>query len=75
MNKLIAAGSRYLKRMDLTDVALLKLCVGSLGVLVGLGCAKRHRKGAGLVAGLLFALTYVPLMGKFLATLLDTAED
>lgn len=75
MNKLIAAGSRYLKRMDLNDVALLKLCVGALGVLVGLGCAKRHKKGAGLVAGFLFVLTYVPLMGKFLATILDTSED
>ena len=49
--------------------------MGALGVLVGLGCAKRHKKGAGLVAGLLFVLTYVPLMGKFLATILDTSED
>lgn len=76
MRRLIAAGNLYLKKMDLTDVALLKICVGALGVIVGLGAAKRHRRSAGLLAGLLFALTYVPLMGKFLGVLVDTgAED
>lgn len=71
MKKLIAAGNLYLKKMDLTDVALLKLCLGSLGVLIGLGCAKRHKKGAGFLAGFLFILTYVPLMGKFLRAVID----
>lgn len=75
MNKLIAAGNLYLEKMDLTDVALLKICVGALGVLVGLGAAKRHRRSAGFLAGLLFALTWVPLMGKFLGVLVDTGTE
>lgn len=74
MNKLIAAGNLYLKKMDLTDLALVKLCVGALGVLVGLGAAKRHKKSLGLFASALFALTWVPLMGKFLRVITATEE-
>lgn len=65
MKKLIAAGNLYLKKMDLFDIALLKLCLGALGVLIGLGVARKHRKSAGVLAGLVFCLTYVPLMGRF----------
>lgn len=74
MNKLLAAGNLYLKKMDLTDVALLKLCVGALGVLIGLGCAKRHRKSVGFFAGFLFVVTWIPVMGKFVRALTDTEE-
>lgn len=74
MNKLVAAGKLYLKKMDLFDVALLKLCVGSLGVLVGLAAARKHRKGAGMAAGLIFCLTYVPLMGRFFRALVTVEE-
>ena len=65
MKNLIAAGNLYLKKMELTDMALLKLCVGALGVLIGLGAARKHKKGAGALAGLVFCLTYVPLLGRF----------
>lgn len=76
MNKLIAAGNLFLKKMDLTDVALLKLCVGALGVLVGLGAARRHKRSMGFFAGSLFAFTLVPLMGKFIRALTDAdVED
>lgn len=74
MNKLIAAGNLYLKKMDLTDVALLKLCAGALGVLVGLSAAKRHKKSTRRFAFALFAFTGVPLVGKFLRALTDTED-
>ena len=74
MKNLIAAGNLYLKKMELTDVALLKLCVGALGVLIGLGAAKKHKRGAGLLAGLVFCVTYVPLMGRFLRAIV-AGED
>lgn len=76
MSKLIAAGNLYLKKMDLTDVALLKLCMGSLGFLGGLWAARRNQKAAGVLASLLFLGTYIPLMGKFLSVLVQTdGED
>lgn len=74
MKKLTAAGNLYLKKMDLTDMALVKLCCTSLGVLVGLKCAKRHKKGAALLAGGVFAATWVPIMGKFVRALTETEE-
>lgn len=75
MNNLIAAGNLFLKKMDLTDMVLVKLCVGSLGVLAGLRAARRHKKGAGLMAGALFAATWVPLMGKFLRVVTTADEE
>ena len=74
MKKLIAAGNLYLKHMNLTDIALIKLCVGALGVLVGLKAARRHRKCAGTAAALVFLATYVPLMGRFLSALVRTED-
>ena len=74
MKKLIAAGNLYLKQINLADVALLKLCVGALGVLVGLKAARRHRRGAGILAGIVFLVTYVPLMSRFLSALVRTEE-
>ena len=75
MKKLIAAGNLYLKKMDLTDIALLKLCLGALGGLIGLGAARRHRKGAGVLAGLVFCLTYLPLMGRFFRAIVTGDEE
>ena len=74
MKKLIAAGNLYLKHINLADVALLKLCVWALGVLVGLKAARRHRRGAGILAGIVFLVTYVPLMSRFLSALVRTEE-
>ena len=75
MKKLIAAGNLYLKKMDLTDIALLKLCLGALGVLIGLGAARRHRKSAGVLAGLVFCLTYLPLMGRYFRAIVTEDEE
>lgn len=75
MKKLIAAGNLYLKKIELTDIALIKLCVGAIGVLVGLGAAKKHKRTAGLLAGVLFVATYIPLMGKLIRVLVDSEED
>ena len=74
MKKLIAAGNLYLKQINLADIALLKLCMGALGVLVGLQAARRHRRGVGVAAALVFLVTYVPLMGRFLTSLVRVEE-
>ena len=75
MKKLIAAGNLYLKQINLADIALLKLCLGALGVLIGLGAARRHRKSAGVLAGLVFCLTYLPLMGRFFRAIVTGDEE
>ncbi len=67
LNKLLCAGNRYLKEMDLADMAALKFCLASMGVLMGLGVSARHKKPVGLLAAILFVGTYIPLMSKFIA--------
>lgn len=74
MKKFIAVGNRYLKKMDLTDVALLKICLTALGVLIGLGGSKRHKKSMSLLAGFAFMGTWIPLMAKFFRAILAQEE-
>lgn len=74
MKKLIAAGNRYLKEMDLSDISLLKICLTALGVLIGLGGSKRHRKSMSLLAGFAFVGAWIPLMMKFFRFILTTEE-
>lgn len=76
MKKLFGAAERYLRISDWRDLALLKFCVGAMGVLLGLCVPQRHKKQAGLLAALVFAGTYLPLMAKFLPCLdLEEAHD
>lgn len=74
MKKLISAGNRYLKEMDLSDIALLKICLTALGVLIGLGGSKRHRKSMSLLAGFAFVGAWIPLMMKFFGFILKMEE-
>ncbi len=68
MEKLFRVANRYCKESSWKILALLKICLFSLGVLAGM-LVPHHRKktvvGLGLAA---FAATYVPLMAKLLRT-------
>lgn len=66
MKNLLRCANAYLAVRDWKLVAMVKFCVASLGLLLGLGMPAKHKKtAAGLAAGVL-ALTYVPLMVDFL---------
>lgn len=75
MKQLIAAGNLFLKKMDLTDLALVKLCTGSLGVLLGLRAARKHRKGTGFVAGVMFLLTLLPILARWVDAVTTADEE
>lgn len=70
MKKLFVAANQYLKGCTWKDMALLKICVCAMGVLIGLAVLGRKKRAAAWVASLVFAASYVPLMGKFLPYLL-----
>ena len=74
MKKLIERADRYLQVWNWKDAALLKLCVGALGVLAGLALPTRWKKPAVIFAGLVFVASYVPLMAKLLP-FLQGGED
>lgn len=69
MKKLFDAADRYLKIADWKDMALLKFCLFSMGVLAGASIPRKNRDTARGIALGVFLSTYIPLMAKFLPCL------
>ena len=74
VKKWLAAGRLMVRDMDLEDVAALKLCLLSLGVLLGLAAPRRKKPAFALFSILVFIGTYFPLMVKFLGSLLQKEQ-
>lgn len=75
MKQLLDAADRCIAKLNWKDLALIKLCLCAAGVLMGLAAPRRYRKGWAFGAGALFALTYLPLMMKFLPCLLGLEKE
>ncbi len=71
MNKLFGYANRYLEKSDWRDIAMLKFCLFSMGILAGIRISEKNRKQAGCVAAAVFLVTYVPLMAKFISVILE----
>ena len=69
MKTLFASADEYLQNSDWKDIAVLKLCLLSLGLLAGMQLPEKHRKTARVAAVVIFVATYIPLMTKFLRIL------
>ena len=68
---LMQRADQYAAQSTWKDFALVKLCLGALGVLIGLSVPARRRKGAGILAALVFLPTYVLLIKDFIPFLTD----
>lgn len=67
VEKLADAGKRYIKKMDLEDMAALKICLLSTGALAGLSLKSRvARRLAGVACTFLSAGLAVPLVSQYL---------
>ena len=75
MKKLFDCADRYLLHCTWKDLALLKFCLAAMGVLIGLQIPKKYRLSVSLGAGLVFLVTYVPLMSKFFRIALSGEEE
>ena len=75
MNKLVRAAELWLKTGSWRDLAVLKICLLSLGMLLGLPAPGRKTRPAAWAASAVFAASYVPLMGSFLTRLLGEQAD
>ena len=64
MKKLLDYADRYIENTTWKDVAMLKFCLFSLGILAGMQIPKKDKKEAGILALAVFVLTYIPLMKK-----------
>ena len=64
MKKLFAAADRYVETSDWKIIAVLKFCLISLGIMIGMQIKPKYKKSVFLGSLSVFAVTYVPLMTK-----------
>ena len=74
LKELMYAGKSYVRNMDMEDIAALKLCLVSFGVLAGIAVPRRARQAAACLAGIALVGTAVPLVSSFAASLLHPRE-
>ncbi len=65
MKKLFAAADHYIETSDWKTIAVLKFCLISLGLMIGLQIGPERKKPVFLGALGVFGATYVPLMLRF----------
>lgn len=75
MTKLFDKANEYLRSCDWKDMALLKFCLFSMGVLTGTHIACKNKKTANIIASIVFIVTYIPQMMKFIPILLNKNND
>ena len=63
--KLFEAANHYVETSDWKIIAVLKFCLISLGMMVGMMIKPEHTKPVFLRTLGVFGVTYVPLMVKF----------
>lgn len=66
---------KYKEQMNILDFALLKICLTSMGMLIGIGIPKPCKKKAAICLSALFAFTYAPLVTKFLNIVLSDSKN
>ena len=71
MKTLFVYADRYLEKSSWKDLALIKFCLFAIGVMAGICIPERGRQCAVRIAAFVFAVTYIPLMTKFLGIVID----
>lgn len=75
MKCLFSCADEYLRKCDWKDMALLKFCLFSMGVLTGMQIVGKDKKKVRIAASVVFVLTYIPLMIKFLKIVVDKKKE
>ena len=65
MKKLFPCVDEFIRQSGRKDLARLKLCLGAVGVLIGLGVSETKRPCASFWAKTVFLFSFIPLMKKF----------
>ena len=78
MKFLFRSADVYLRQCDWWDLALVKFCLFSIGVIAGVSLPHKAKKPAIVTAAAVFIATYIPLMvkyGKIVAGMLKSTEQ
>ena len=62
--KLFDAANQYCKESDWKTLAMIKFCLCSMGVIIGVLLPQSVKTAALTIAAVAFVVTYVPLMIK-----------
>lgn len=65
MKQVLELADNYIKSCSWKELALIKFCMCSVGMLIGMSVCKKHKKAVGVVAAVVFIATYIPLMIGF----------
>lgn len=71
MKSLFCCADEYLQKSDWKDLALLKFCLFSMGIIAGMQIPEKNKKKAGAAAALVFVVTYIPQMVKFIGIVME----
>ena len=75
MKELLELGNRYAAKSDWKDFALTKFCLCAMGTMIGANIPEKHKKTTMVIAGGVFAVTYVVLMGKVFVIAKEMIEE
>ena len=78
MKFLFRSADVYLRQCDWRDLALVKFCLFSMGVIAGIALPPKAKKTAIITAAAVFVATYIPLMvkyGKIVVGMLKSTEQ
>lgn len=64
MKNLFMIANEYIRQSDWKDLAMIKFCLFSIGVIIGLFVPSRSKKVVLMTASCVFVITYLPLMIK-----------
>ncbi len=71
MKWLFESADAYLKKCDWKDMALLKFCLFAMGILAGIAVPEKSKKSVKNWAVVVFVITYIPLMAKYIGVIRD----
>ena len=75
MKRLFDCADEFLQNSSWKDLALVKFCLFSMGLLVGLQITERCKKGVRIAASAVFLLTYIPLLVQVLSLLPHSRQE
>ena len=67
MKNLFELGNKFAAQSTWEDFAMTKLCLCSMGIIIGVNMPEKYKNRAMLSAIAVFSGTYVPLMKKVFA--------
>lgn len=75
MKNLFSYADRYMENANWKDLALLKTCLCSMGVVIGASSSDKMKNPLKKCAKFLFIVTYIPLMIKAFFVLFEGKKE